>query len=288
MSKRKIGVWIVIILMVIWTLLPLYWFGKFAFMNNADISAFPPKFYPTRILLSGFFTVLGFTYEDPWTSIVYRPIGQSEQIVRGFLNSLIVSITVTAITVVVVIPLGYVFGRLEFRFKNVLLIAILLSVLLPPVSVLIPFFIIYNKIGLTGTLAGMVIITLTITIPFITWMVLGYFRNLPNVEPLARIDGFSRFGTFFKITIPMARTGIFVTAIISFLFAWNEFTFAQLLVTATSAATLPAVLSGFLTLTPQTQQLSTTVIYSIIISLVAIYFLQKNLTKMNIVEVVGG
>jgi len=288
MYRRRVGAWILLVIMLIWSILPLYWFGKFAFMNNQQISAFPPNLYPPKLLLSGFFNVLGSSYTDPSTGIVYPPSGQSQQIVNGLKNSAIVAVIVTIITMIVVVPLGYAFGRLEFRMKTGLLMAILLSVLLPPVSVIIPFFIIYNRLGLSGTLLGLIIVTLTTTIPFVTWMMLGYFRNLPKIEALARIDGYSRVGTFVRIVIPLAKTGIVVGALISFLFAWNEYTFAQVLVTGTPAATIPPAISGFFFQVPHPQHLAAALIYSVLVSFIAIYFLQRHITKLNIVEVLGG
>ena len=162
----------------------------------------------------------------------------------------------TAITTCVVVPLSYVFARLEFRFKDVLLAAILLSVSLPPVSTLIPFYTLYVQLGLTGTLTGLIIVTLTITIPIVAWMLIGFFRNLPPVELLARIDGFSRLYTLTRIIVPMARSGIMVAAMIAFLFSWNEYVYAQVLVTGSDAVTLPAAMSGFLFQVPEPAQLA--------------------------------
>ena len=76
----------------------------------------------------------------------------------------------------------------------------------------------------------MILVTLTITVPFVTWMLIGFFKNLPRVERLAQIDGFSRMATLIRIVIPMARVGIAIGAVIAFLFAWNEYTFAMILV----------------------------------------------------------
>jgi len=119
---------------------------------------------------------------------------------------------------IVVVPLAYTFGRLEFKYKNTLTFAVLLSFALPPIFVLIPFYIIFTKIKLVGTLRGLILVDLTITIPFVTWMLLGYFRNLPPVERLARVDRYSRLGAFVRVIIPMGRVGIAVGAVISFLF----------------------------------------------------------------------
>ena len=102
--------------------------------------------------------------------------------------------------------------------------------------------------------------TLTTTIPFVTWMLIGYFRNLPEVERLARIDGFSRFETFLKIIVPLERSGVAVAAAIAILFSWNECAYALLLVNGTSANALPTAISGFLFQHPEASHLATAVL----------------------------
>ena len=184
----------------------------------------------------------------------------------------------------IIVPLSYAFARFAFRGKTALLMSILFSVAVPPVSTLIPFFILFVQLGLTGTRFGLVIINLSITVPFMTWMLIGYFRNLPPIEPLARVDGYSRLGALIFIILPMARSGIAVAAIVSFLFAWNEFVFATQLVNGTPAATLPTAVSGFLFLQPQPGLLSATLWISIIPAALVAYFLQRHIAEMNIVE----
>ena len=184
--------WLALAIVLIWTLLPLYWFLKNSLLTPDEIARFPPPLYPLDPTPAAFFNIFGFEYEMA-NGIVRRGSGQANQIIRGLGNSLIVSAVVTLVTLFVVLPLAYVFARLDFPHKNKLLFAILLAVALPPVSTLIPFYAMYVRLGLSGTLIGLIIVTLTITIPFVTWMLIGYFRNLPAVERLARIDGFSRF-----------------------------------------------------------------------------------------------
>ena len=115
-------------------------------------------------------------------------------------------------------------------------------------------------------------------------MLIGYFRNLPAIEPLARIDGFSRLRTLVFIVIPMAKSGIAVAAIVAFLFAWNEFVFATQLVNGTSAATLPTAISGFMFLQPQPGLLSISLWFSIIPAALVAFFLQRHITEMNVVD----
>jgi multiple sugar transport system permease protein len=282
-KKSTLVTIIALIVVLLWTLIPLYWFGKSALQTKAEISEFPPNFYPKKPTLSGLVTVLGFYYTTR-SGEVFIPSGGASQVTRGLLNSLILAVTTTVITMLIVVPLAYTYGRLEFRHKNKLLFAILLSVALPPISVLIPFFILFTRIGLAGTLLGLTIVTLTITIPFVTWMLLGFFKNLPQVEKLARIDGYSRFGAFVRIVVPMGKIGIVVGAIISFLFAWNEYTFSLILVNGTRATTIPPAVSGFLWQHPEPEHLAASIIYSLIPPFIVVYILQKHITKMHIAE----
>lgn len=277
--------WLVLALAValIWTLLPLYWFLKISLLTPDEIARFPPPLYPLEPHPAAFFNIFGFDYTLA-DGTVRRASGQANQIVRGLGNSLIVALVVTVITVLVVVPLAYVFARLEFRHKNQLLFAILLAVALPPVSTLIPFYAMYIQLGLAGTLTGLVLVTLTITIPFVAWMLIGYLRNLPPVERLARIDGYSRLETLLYIVVPLAKSGIAVAAVIAFLFAWNEYTYALVLVNGTSANTLPTAISGFLFQHPEPSHLAASLALSIVPPALVAFFLQRHIAEMNLVD----
>ena len=275
--------WLALAIVLIWTLLPLYWFLKNSLLTPDEIARFPPPLYPLDPTPAAFFNIFGFEYEMA-NGIVRRGSGQANQIIRGLGNSLIVSAVVTLVTLFVVLPLAYVFARLEFPHKNKLLFAILLAVALPPVSTLIPFYAMYVRLGLSGTLIGLIIVTLTITIPFVTWMLIGYFRNLPAVERLARIDGFSRFETFVKIIVPLGRSGVAVAAVIAFLFSWNEYTYALFLVNGTTANTLPTAISGFLFQHPEASHLAAAVLLTMVPPALVAFFLQRHIAEMNLVD----
>lgn len=276
-----------VIILLIWSLLPLYWSLRLALSLPVEIAAFPPRLFPENPTPVSFVTILGFPYTSA-SGDFYLPAGRAAQVVRGLMNSIIVSVVVTVITMCVVVPLGYTFGRLQFAHKNKLFFALLFSVALPPISITIPFYVLYLQLGLTGTRIGLVLVTLIVTIPLITWMMMGYFQGIPKIERLARIDGFSRMGTLVKIILPMAKTGIMVGAIMAFLFAWNEFTFSQILVNGTQASTIPPVISGFLFMHPEVPSLLATVFYSLLPPFAVAYLLQRHITKMNIVETIAG
>lgn len=272
-----------ILLALVWTLLPIYWFLKISLLTPDEIARFPPPLYPLEPTPAAFLNIFGFDYTLA-DGMVRHGSGQANQILRGLGNSVIVSLVVTIVTLVVVVPLAYVFARLQFRYKTALLFAILLAVALPPVSTLIPFYAMYVRLGLAGTLSGLIIVTLTITIPFVTWMLIGYFRNLPPIEQLARIDGFSRMETFLHIVAPLGKSGIAVAAVIAFLFAWNEYTYALVLVNGTTANTLPTAISGFLFQHPEPSHLAASLALTIVPPALVAFFLQRHIAEMNLID----
>lgn len=282
-SKTRIWAWAAAVVAVIWTLLPVYWLLRLSLLTPADISSYPPPILPAHPHPGNFLNILGFGYELAPDRYL-RPAGQAQQILTGLRNSFIVSVIVTALTLVVVIPLAYVFGRIEFRFKNALFMSVLFAVSVPPVSTLIPFYTLFVNLGLSGTRTGLVLITLTITIPFVTWMLIGYMRSLPPVERLAAVDGFSRLGTLFFVIVPMSKNGIAVAAVIAFLFSWNEFVFATTLVNGTDATTLPAAASAFLFQQPEPGHMAASIVLSLIPATLVVLFLQRHITEMNIVD----
>ena len=272
-----------IVILVLWSLFPIYWFLRLAFMAHDEITAFPPPLFPHAPNVASFFNVLGYDYHLANGQLVPAS-GQAHQIINGLVNSLVVSVIETVITLLIVIPLAYVFARLEFRFRGALFNCILLAVAIPPVSTLIPFYSMYVQLNLAGTLTGLIIVDLTVTVPFVAWMLIGYMRNLPPIERLARVDGFGRVRTMVFLMLPLARSGVAVAAVIAFLFAWNEFTFALVLVNATPANTLPTSISGFLFQAPEPANLAMCIIFTILPPALVAYFLQRHMGDMGIVD----
>ena len=283
MRRRGTAFGIAIALLILWSLVPIYWFVRMAFLTHEQIAQFPPLIVPTSFNVGSFFNIFGYDHRLADGTLMTAS-GQSGQIVHGLENSLIVSVVVTLITIVIVVPLAYVFARLEFRFKNLLLNAVLLAVAIPPVSTLIPFYTMYVQLGLSGTLTGLVIVDLTTTVPFVAWMLIGYFRNLPPIERLARIDGYSRIHTLLFLVLPLAKSGVAVAAVIAFLFAWNEFTFALILVNGTPATTLPAAISGFLGQDPNPSNLAACILITILPPALVAFFLQRHVAEMNLAD----
>lgn len=171
--------------------------------------------------------------------------GQASAVGRAFANSAIVALPVAAIGTAISILGGYAFGRYRFPFKNTLLFTLLMTRVLPPIAVIIPYFVMFSALGLVGTPYGLILIYLTSVVPLLTWVLMGYFGSLPvEIERAARVDGCSRLGALFYVMIPMAAPGIAAAFIIAFLMAWNELLFAIVLVGGSPAETLSPALLG--------------------------------------------
>jgi multiple sugar transport system permease protein len=171
--------------------------------------------------------------------------GQAEAIGRAFVNSIIVCIPVAVVGTAISILGGYAFGRYRFPLKNTLLFTLLTTRVLPPIAVIIPYFVIFAALKLVGNPWGLMLVYLTSVVPLLTWVLMGYFGSLPiDLERAARIDGCSRLGALWHVMIPLAAPGIAAAFIIALLMAWNELLFAMVLVGGSPAETLSPALLG--------------------------------------------
>jgi multiple sugar transport system permease protein len=171
--------------------------------------------------------------------------GQAEAIGRAFVNSVVVSVPVAIIGTAISVLGGYAFGRYRFPLKNTLLFTLLTTRVLPPIAVIIPYFVIFAALGLVGSPLGLILIYLTSVVPLLTWVLMGYFGSLPiDLERAARIDGCSRLGALWHVMIPLAAPGIAAAFIIALLIAWNELLFAMVLVGGSPSETLSPALLG--------------------------------------------
>ncbi len=215
--------------------------------------------------------------------------GQAEAVGRAFVNSVIVSLPVAVLGTAISVLGGYAFGRYVFPMKNTLLFTLLLTRVLPPIAVIIPYFVIFAAVGLVGTPFGLILIYLTSVVPLLTWVLMGYFGSLPKeIERAARIDGCSRLGTLWYVMIPMAAPGIAAAFIIAFLMAWNELLFGIVLVGGSPAETLSPALLG---LSPNMPGFRTVFvlfaaasILSTIPPLILALFFQRYITGLNIAD----
>jgi len=208
--------------------------------------------------------------------------GQTRQLSRGLLNSFVVALPTAIISTAIAMLAGYAFGRFTFPGQRSLLFTLLLTRVLPPIAILIPYYAFFQSIGMVGTHASLILTYLPGITPLLVWLLMGYFATLPiNVERAARIDGCSRLQVLWYVIIPMALPGISAAFIIAFLYAWNELLFAIILTGGSSAQTL----------SPSLQAVSQNVVLlmaastlSVIPPFVLALFFQKFITRLNVVD----
>ncbi len=176
----------------------------------------------------------------------YVDILNTSPLVDYALNSLIVASLNTLLCLMIGSMAAYGLARFKFRGADNLAFWILSIRMMPPVAAIIPIYILMKNLGLLDTPWCLVITYLTFNLPFVVWMMKGFFEEIPReIEESALIDGCSDFSVFFRIALPLVAPGLAATAIMVFIFSWNEFLFA-LILTGTKAVTLPVGIIGYM------------------------------------------
>jgi multiple sugar transport system permease protein len=200
------------VLLSVWAF-PVLWALLTSFKSERDVLAYPPLlvFEPTlanyRAVLSG-----------------------ASSIVPNLVSSLVVSTATTLLTMLFAIPAAYALGRLRYPAKRASGFYVLATQMLPPVGLIIPYYLALQRVGGLDTYAGMIAIYLTFSLPFAIWLMVSYFEDVPfEMEEAALLDRAGRLRALWHVILPQVRGGIAVTTIFVFLNAWNEFLFAVVL-----------------------------------------------------------
>lgn len=196
-------------LLLVWVF-PLLWAVVVSLKSESEVLAYPP---------SVFFSPVGQNYVDALVG--------DFSILSSLWTSTIVATATTALTIVLAVPAAYAFARLRLPAKKTMGFYTLATQMVPPVGLVIPYFLILNKVSMLDTYSGMIIVYLTFSLPFAIWLMVSYMEDIPyEMEEAAFLDKASRLQTLWHIIIPQVRGGIAVTVIFVFLNAWNEFLFA--------------------------------------------------------------
>jgi multiple sugar transport system permease protein len=216
-----------VIVIVSPAILVFLWMISLSLKTEIDNIAYPPVFIP-----------------DPPTLDNFAEVFRASPFARFTLNSLIVTGASTLIALLIGVPAGYGISKMKAMRLAVL---ILISRITPGLSYLIPLFILFQFLGLTGTLWPLVITHLVITVPIVVWIMIGFFEGLPrDLDEAALIDGCTLWQAFRHIALPLARPGIAVAAILAFIFSWNNFIFGVVLA-GRETRTLPVAVYNVLT-----------------------------------------
>jgi multiple sugar transport system permease protein len=284
-AAERAVLWVSIPLVIAWTFLPIVamvWASLMPF--NALINGGLLQ-WPSGMGFANYRAVLGIATINQ----VFG--GQPMAVARGFINSAVVAVLVAAIATAMAIVGGYAFGRFRFPFRNTLLFVLLSVRVLPPIAVLIPYFVILSALHLIGTYFSLVVTYVTAVVPLLTWVLTGYFASLPvEIERAARIDGCGRLQALWHITIPVALPGIVAAFVIAFLAAWNELLFGIVLTGGTAKQTLsPALLAFSPTMPSGGANLGMTLfaagsVLSTIPPLILALLVQRYITRLNLAD----
>lgn len=165
---------------------------------------------------------------------------------RSFGNSLIVSSLSTVLSMVIGVPAAYALTRWRFKARRHVALWILMTRMAPPIAFTIPFFLAYRWLGLLDTVWGLALVYLTFNLAVVIWLMQGFFEAVPRaLEEAAWIDGCGIWSAFWRVTLPLAAPGLAATAVLCFIFSWNDFFYA-LILTRTNAVTAPVAIVNFL------------------------------------------
>ncbi len=203
-------------LLAVWTI-PIAWAVLTSLKDEREVLAYPP-------------TVLFEATLKNFHAVLFGPTS----ILPNLTSSVIVSVATTLLTIVIAVPAAYSFARLKLPLRKPLGFYVLATQLVPPIGLIIPYFLILNRIGWMDSYQGLVLVYMTASLPFAIWLLISYFEDIPReMEEAALIDRASRWQAFWHVVLPQARGAIAVTVIFVFLTAWNEFLFAVVLGGAT-------------------------------------------------------
>jgi multiple sugar transport system permease protein len=207
---NRIGLWFAILVIVSPAVLFFVWMLSLSLKFEIDNAAYPPILIPSQLA---------------WSN--YAAVVESNNFATYFLNSIIVTGSATLLGLAVGVPAGYGMARMR---ANKSAVVVLIARMTPGLSYLIPLFLLFQWLGLMGTLLPQIIIHLVITVPIIIWIMIGYFETTPlELEEAATIDGAGRWQVFRHVALPIARPGITVAFILAVIFSWNNFVFGIVL-----------------------------------------------------------
>ncbi|MEJ5201034.1 MAG: carbohydrate ABC transporter permease [Anaerolineales bacterium] len=226
---EKIILTVLTILVVLFFMIPIYWLITTSFKFGREAFAIPPKWF-----------VFDFTLKN-----YYEALTQVKT-TRFILNSVIITTGATLLSLVLGVPAGYAIARSRSRLLNISSYFFLLLLMVPPVAMLIPFYLIMRDVQLLGTYAAVIILDTVFDASFVVWMMRSYFSDVPReMEEAALVDGASHLGAFLKVALPLSVPGIVASALYVIIYSWNDFLFA-LMLTSPKTKTIPlGILASF-------------------------------------------
>ncbi|MDR7417905.1 MAG: carbohydrate ABC transporter permease [Armatimonadota bacterium] len=218
----RAGHWVLIGLVVVWSLAPYVWTLFTSFKTERELYQFPVTYWPHHPTVVNYVQVF-----------TQNPFG------RFLLNSAIVTIASTVLCLFIASLAAYAFARLRFRGREILLVGLLIVAMIPLITVIVPLYILVRNLGLLNSYLGLIAPYITYSLPVAIFILTAFFREIPHeLEEAALIDGCTRVNTLWRIIAPLAAPGLITAGIIVFVYTWNEFLVALTLTSTTDVRTI--------------------------------------------------
>ena len=224
--------YVFVVIFVFVSVFPLLWVFKMSIVTKAELFATPPTILPQDLS------------SDSWTKVLGDTTFQ-----KALINSSIIAGVTTVICLFFGSVAAYAISRLRFRFKSTVMTLILAISFFPAVAIIAPLFIQFTAVGIIDTYASVIITDTVFALPLTIWLLVAFFRELPvDLEDAAKVDGATTIQAFRKVIVPLAAPGVFTTAILTFIYAWNEFLFANTFLFDESTQPVTVVIPNFATI----------------------------------------
>ncbi len=219
---------VITVIIVLLSLFPLYWLISTSMKTKLDAFALPPQW----LFLPNF---------DSYASVI-----TSDGFMESYFNSFIIAIITTVIAIVFGVTSGYSLARNTGRSGRAMGLWIILSRMIPPMGIILPFYVVYRELGLLDQHFTLSLLYLTTVLPFVTWLIMGFVKGVPNeIEEAAMIDGCSRTTSLFKVVVPIIMPGIATCSMFAFMMSWNEYFYA-LIMTGKNTRTVSLAIQRFM------------------------------------------
>ena len=221
----------ILLTLLLIVLFPFFWMTVTSFKGETQMRSLASMFWPS-----------------PFVSDNYGHLLEKTEFLGWYRNSLVVSVSSTLLATAIGTIGAYALARLRFLGRAFMASAVLITYLVPPSILFIPLYAQIRNLGLADSLTGLIVAYPSFTVPFVTWLLMGYFESIPEeLEEAAMIDGATRFGAFRRVVLPLAAPGLLAAALYAFTQSWNEFLYALVFITNVKLRTLPVGLSSFIT-----------------------------------------
>jgi multiple sugar transport system permease protein len=222
---------------VLWAALPIAWLILTSIKSGKDILAIPPVWIPFPPQLANYEGL--FTGTSSGIRLLLGPF---------FVNTTIIALGATALSMAVGCPAAYIFARKRMRWLRLVFFLVLASRMFPVISLAIPMYLVLNTLHLRDTRLGLILAYTSLGLPFVIWMMQAFFEDFPwELEEAALLDGCTRFGAFIRIALPLSAPGIVATVILTAIYPWNELLLSVVLTSTQSSQTVPVALTHFIT-----------------------------------------